>query len=60
MSTSNWIEAGLLVRGQLRRELVKAGIAFTETKTLTRSVFVIPSDSDFAQVRRALQRQGLI
>ena len=60
MSTSNWIEAGLLVRGQLRRELVKAGIALTVTKTLTRSVFVIPSDSDFAQVRRALQRQGLI
>lgn len=55
-----WIEAGLLLRGQLRRELTKAGVSFTETKTLTSSVFVIPRTADFNMVVRSLREQGLI
>jgi hypothetical protein len=61
MATSDqWIEAGLFLRGSLRKELAKAGITFTETKSLTGSVFLIPDTAQFLQVRRALQRQGLI
>lgn len=60
MARQNWIEAGLLMRGQLRRELVKAGVAFTETKALGSSVFIIPDDADYRMVVLSLRRQGVL
>ena len=60
MPSKNWIEAGLLLRGQLRRELTKAGIVFSETKAMGTSVFIIPNDREFEGVRRALRSQGFL
>lgn len=59
MASGQWIEAGLLLRGNIRAELTKAGITFTETKSFGSSVFVIPDRGEYVRVVRALQAQGL-
>jgi hypothetical protein len=60
MPTTNWITAGLLMRGQLRREMAKAGITYTETRGLLESVFVIPDNAEYLLVHTSLKRQGII
>ena len=57
--SNQWIEAGALIRGSLRRELAKAGIQFTETKSLLSSVFILHCTPEvYANVVTALRRQG--
>lgn len=36
-----WVEAGALMRGPLRREFVKYGIEYSETKGFLGSIFVL-------------------
>lgn len=56
--SNNYLDVGVLLRPALRRELAKAGIEFTETKTLLNSIFIIPDDNEYLAVCRALREQG--
>lgn len=58
--SNNWIQAGPLRRGQLRRALVKEGVIFTETKSFAFSVFVIPDNRVYAAVIQSLREQGVL
>lgn len=60
MKNTNWLQVGLLMRGQVRRYLTKAGVEFTEQKGLLESVFVILDDYDFYAIKKDLTRQGVL
>lgn len=50
---NKWIQVGFLMRGQVRAELVKNGISFTETKVgWGTSIFTLDcSEADWIRVR---------
>lgn len=60
MTQPYYFEVGLLLRGQFRRQLVKAGIKFTETKSFLDSIFVIESAEDYDLIRRWALREGIL
>lgn len=52
MSGEKWIEVGALVRGSIRRELLRAGIGFSEDKGMFDSLFVLDcSDAQWQRVQ---------
>lgn len=57
---NQWVEVNVFERGNFRRELAKAGITFTETKSMFSSVFHIPDREQYVRIYRALKAQGLI
>lgn len=61
MSAANqWVEVPFYSRGSFRQELTRAGIEYTEAKSLFSSVFQIPDRSDYIRVYRHLKKHGFI
>lgn len=58
---SKWIEAGFMVRGNLRMALAKAGWKFNEIKYGGRSVFIFDcTDADYDGLVRELSEKGFL